>query len=145
MYIPKSLSLSVALLALLCIPRFAQDTASKSMNIKNPPPSADDMRTHREPMRAQIAQMESKTKENMANMDAAAAVKTHMDTMKASMKSEMELTHAMIAQMHQMQMMTDHRRQLSDHMAAMSDQMEMQNNAGKTTKRDTRTPKIQKA
>jgi hypothetical protein len=54
----------------------------------------------------------------MAKMDAAdAAMKTHMDAMKDGMKSDMEMKHAMIAQM---QLMSDQIQQLNDRVTALS-------------------------
>ena len=55
-------------------------------------------------------------RDSMAKMAAAdAAMKTHMETEQASMKSQMDLQQAMI----------DHAQSMTDHMLAMSEHMAM--------------------
>jgi hypothetical protein len=135
MSMPKSVCLSIIVLALMCVPSLAQNAAPHSMDMKTMPASAEEMQSHMEQMRTQMAKMQSMMKDNMAKMEAAdAAMKSHMETQQAIMKSEMELKHSM---MDQMQMMMDHMQQMTDRMAAMSDQMDMHKKTGKTTKKDS--------
>ena len=66
----------------------------------------------------QMAKMQSSMTENVAKNDAAdAAMKTHMDAMKDGAKSDMEMKHAIIAQL---QVMSDQIQQLNDKVAALS-------------------------
>ena len=61
-------------------------------------------------------------KTQMAKMEAAdAAMKTHMDTQQAAMKSDVEMKHAMIAQL---QTMSDQIQQLDYRITALSKQLE---------------------
>jgi Tfp pilus assembly protein PilO len=58
----------------------------------------------------------------MAKREAAdVARRANMDTEEAAMKSDVEMKHAMIAQM---QTMSDQMQQLNDHVAALSAQLE---------------------
>src|ERR1035437_9172761 len=67
---------------------------------------------------AQMAKMNTSMTDNMAKNDAAdAAMKTHMDAMNAGAKSDMEMKHAIIAQL---QAMSDQIQQLNDKVAALS-------------------------
>ncbi len=142
MSMPKSVFLPIVVLALMCVPSLAQDTATKPMDMKTMPANAEEMQSHMEKMRTQMAEMQAKMKDNMAKMEAAdAAMKSHMATMQDNMKGEMELKHSL---MDQMQMMMDHMQQMTDRMAAMSDQMDIHKKTGKTTKKDNTMMKDQK-
>ena len=93
------------------------------------PSSGMDMQS----MKAQMEQMQTLMKDNMAKMAAAdAAMKSHMETEQASMKSQMELQHATI---NHLQTMTDHMQAMTDRMAMMPDPMEMHKKTGATTKK----------
>jgi aconitase B len=68
-----------------------------------------------------MAKMNTSMTDNTAKNDAAdAAMKTHMDAMKEAMKSDMEMKHAMMAQM---QTMSDQIQQLNDKVAALTAQL----------------------
>jgi hypothetical protein len=89
-------------------------TAAPSNTTAAAAPAAD---TH-----AQMAKMQSTLTENIAKNDAAdAAMKAHMDSQQAGTKSDMEMKHAMIAQM---QAMSDQIQQLNERITAMSAQLE---------------------
>jgi hypothetical protein len=70
----------------------------------------------------------------MAKMAAAdAAMKSHMETEQASMKSGMELQHSVI---NQLQTMTDHMQMMAHHMAMMPDAADMHKKGGAPTKKE---------
>jgi hypothetical protein len=69
-----------------------------------------------------MAKMNSSMTDNVAKNEAAdAAMKTHMDAMDAGAKSDMEVKHAMMAQM---QTMSDQIQQLNDKVAALTAKLE---------------------
>ena len=73
-------------------------------------------------MKAQMAKMQTTMNENMAKREAAdVARRANMDTEGAAMKSDVEMKHAMIAQM---QTMSDQIQQLNDRIVVLSAQLE---------------------
>jgi hypothetical protein len=125
--------LFVPILALLLMgfygaPLQAQNAMQSSgMDAKN-------MKSHIDQMHAQIDQIQTLMKDNMAKMAAAdAAMKSHMETEQASMKSRMELQQAIIDHLQTMQ---DHMQTMADRMAMMPDPMDMQKKGGASMKKD---------
>jgi hypothetical protein len=75
-----------------------------------------------EQMKAQMAKMQTTMNENMAKRDAADIARTaNLDAEQAAMKSDMEMKHAMFAQM---QTMSDQIQQLDYRITALSKQLE---------------------
>jgi Tfp pilus assembly protein PilO len=73
-------------------------------------------------MKAQMAKLQTTMNENMAKWEAADIARTaNMDAEHAAMKSDVEMKHAMIAQM---QTMSDQIQQLNDRITALSAQLE---------------------
>jgi translation initiation factor 2B subunit (eIF-2B alpha/beta/delta family) len=69
-----------------------------------------------------MTKMQTTMTENMAKNDAAdAAMKAHMDSQQAGTKSDMEMKHAIIAQL---QAMSDQIQQMNERITAISAQME---------------------
>jgi hypothetical protein len=81
-------------------------------------------------------------KDSMDKMAAAdAAMKTHMETEQASMKSQMALQHAVIDHL---QTMSDHMQSMADCMAMMPDGMDMHKKTGMKMKKEKGTTGDQK-
>jgi uncharacterized protein HemY len=93
-------------------------------------------------MRTQMVQMQALMKDAMDKMVAAdAAMKTHMETGQASMKSQMALQQAVIDHL---QTMNDHMQAMADRMTMMPDAIDMQKKMGLKMKKDKGTMGDQK-
>src|ERR1039458_7533734 len=97
--------------------RVLNATGSEQARHRIPATTPADTSASPEQMKTQRAKMQTTMNKNMAKMEAAdAAMKTHMDTQQAAMKSDVEMKHAMIAQL---QTMSDQIQQLNDRITTL--------------------------
>lgn len=100
-----------------------EPTPKSATGMKDMKPQMEQMRVQMEQMRTQMAQLQVLMQDSMDKIAAAgAAMKTHMETEQASMKSQMALQQAVIAHL---QVMNDHMQSME-----MPDAMDMNKTAG---------------
>jgi hypothetical protein len=145
MNVPNPVRVSIVALSLMCIPALAQNPAPTTTPAPTPPVTATpaatvtatpdatvtaapvatppaDTSASPEQMKAQMAKMQTTMNENMAKRDAADIARTaNLDAEQAAMKSDVEMKHAMFAQM---QTMSDQIQQLDARITALSKQLE---------------------